>query len=181
MLRPRTRTCLHCRRRRSGLSMVEVMISLAIATFLLTAAAAAFTASAQAVEQNDQFFRACQAARVALNQILVEVRRAHSVNVTGNSIDMIAYDGTIDGCDRSYVYDPSTQTLKLVTNDDVSDPDYTLCNTITDRTFSCDTATADNGTVHVVRVSVALEVQVGKNRIRLTGSAAPRRAQSFRQ
>ena len=50
------------RRSRAGLGMVEAMISLAIAASLLTAVAMAFRASADAVDQNDQFFRATQAA-----------------------------------------------------------------------------------------------------------------------
>ncbi len=57
---------------RKGLSLAEVMISLAISAMLLTAVAAAFTASSEAIEQNDQFFRASQAARVSMNQILTE-------------------------------------------------------------------------------------------------------------
>ena len=49
------------------------MISLAISASLLTAIAAAFSASSQAIETNDQVFRAPQAARVTINQIITEV------------------------------------------------------------------------------------------------------------
>ena len=62
-----------------GLSIVEVMISLTISAFLLVAVAAAYNASANAVEMNDRFFRATQAGRVTLNQLLTEIRRADSV------------------------------------------------------------------------------------------------------
>jgi type II secretory pathway pseudopilin PulG len=161
-------------RRRSAMGLVEVMISLAIAATLLTAAAAAFTASARAVEANDTFFRASQAARVSLNQILTEVRRSWSVDVvSANQINMETHDLR----DRSYVYDSTTQTLKLVTNDVTTDPDYTLCNNVTTHAFSSDTVTDSNGISHTVRVSVTLVVKVGENSVRLTGSAAPRRKQ----
>ncbi|HEX2973414.1 MAG TPA: prepilin-type N-terminal cleavage/methylation domain-containing protein, partial [Tepidisphaeraceae bacterium] len=49
-------------RPRRGLSLVEVMISLVICSLLLTAVATAFRASTMAIEDNDQFFRASQAA-----------------------------------------------------------------------------------------------------------------------
>jgi prepilin-type N-terminal cleavage/methylation domain-containing protein len=160
--------------RRGGMGLVEVMISLAIAATLLTAAAAAFTASARAVEANDTFFRASQAARVSLNQILTEVRRSWSVDVSSPyKLDMETHDLR----DRSYVYDATTQTLKLVTNDVTTDPDYTLCNNVTSQSFSEDTVTDSNGITHTVRVSVTLVIKVGENSVRLTGSAAPRRKQ----
>src|ERR1041384_6192160 len=78
---------------RRGLSIVEVLISLAITSVLLTAVSAAFTASSEAVENNDEFFRATQAARVSMTQILTEVRRAKSVNVSSSTkLDMITFE-----------------------------------------------------------------------------------------
>ena len=51
-------------RSRLGLSLAEVMISLAISSSLLVAVAAAFSSSSKAIENNDQFTRAAQAAQV---------------------------------------------------------------------------------------------------------------------
>ena len=65
--------------RRRGLSLAEVMISLAITSMLLTAIAAAFQSSSQVIENNDRFFRATQSARVAINQITTEVRRCDAI------------------------------------------------------------------------------------------------------
>lgn len=162
-------------RRRRGLSIVEVLISLSITAMLLTAVTAAFSASASIVENNDEFFRASQAARVSMTQILTEIRRSHAVSVTGSQIDMIASDGT----DRSYAYDNTAQRLKLVTNDVTTDPDYTLASNVTSAAFAADTKTDQGGISHVVRVSVTLVIHVGGNEIRLSGSAAPRRVQSY--
>ena len=58
------------------------MISLAITTMLLTAIAAAFHSSSQIIKENDEFFRATQAGRVCLNQILTEVRRSDAIACT---------------------------------------------------------------------------------------------------
>src|SRR5215218_4356873 len=74
---------------RRGLSIVEVMISLTICSFLLVAVAAAYNASASAVEMNDRFFRATQAGRVTMNQLLTEIRRADAVQVFTDHIDVI--------------------------------------------------------------------------------------------
>src|SRR5699024_1418792 len=72
-------TPLPRRRRSRGLGLVELLISLAITASLLTAIAAAFSSSASLIDNNDKFFRATQSGRVALHQILTEVRRCDSV------------------------------------------------------------------------------------------------------
>jgi prepilin-type N-terminal cleavage/methylation domain-containing protein len=158
---------------RRGLSLVEVMISLAISAMLLTAVAAAFSASSDAIEINDEFFRASQAARVSMNQLITEIRRANAVSVPANNktLSMITYDNK----DRTYTFDSASKKLKLITNDILTDPDYTLAANCTSTTFDVDTYTDGGGIKHVVRVSVTIVVQVGKNQIRLTGSAAPRK------
>ena len=166
--------CRKSVRGRRGMSIIEVLISLAIVAMLLTAVAAAFSSSAQIIETNDQFFRASQAARVSLNQILTEVRRSHAVSApTSGRIDMMTFDMK----DRSYVYDPAAKTLKLITNDITTDPDYTLASNVVSCVFAADTMVDKGGISHVVRVSVGLTVQVGTSQIRLNGSAAPRREQ----
>ena len=96
------------RSRSRGLGIVEMVISLAIAAMLLTAVAAAFTASAAAVEVNDDFFRATQAARVSMNQILTDLRRADGVEVPSSSlIEVITWDSQ----DRGYSTTPPTTRL----------------------------------------------------------------------
>src|SRR5205085_1077278 len=101
---------------RKGLSLAEVMISLAISAMLLTAVAAAFTASSEAIEQNDEFFRASQAARVSMNQILTECRRCKNVKwpgATSTDLSMIGHDGNL----RDYFYDATKKKLQLITSD----------------------------------------------------------------
>jgi len=156
---------------RRGLSLAEVMISLAISAMLLTAVAAAFTASSDAIEQNDEFFRASQAARVSMNQILTEIRRCESVVVTSTATDlsMNAHDGKL----RDYVYDKAAKKLQLVTSNPLA-PNYTLASNCSDASFAYDSKGGK-----IVRVSVTVVVHVGKNTIRLTGSAAPRKAQDW--
>src|SRR5690606_20135108 len=68
-------------RRNQGLSLVELLISLAISVMLLTAVAAAFHSTTTAVEVNDRFFRASQTARIAATQMSAAVRQSDSCQV----------------------------------------------------------------------------------------------------
>ena len=53
---------------RRGIGMAEALISLAITALLLTAVAAAFSASSAAIEMNDQFYRASRRHASALTR-----------------------------------------------------------------------------------------------------------------
>ena len=158
---------------RRGLSLAEVMISLAISAMLLTAVAAAFTASSDAIETNDEFFRASQAARVSMNQILTEIRRAKVINKDASNSKVLAMT-CYDDKNRDYIYDTAAKKLMLVTSDPMA-PNYTLASNCTDARFAYDNPSG----LLIVRVSVTVTVQVGKNTIRLTGSAAPRKVQNW--
>ena len=160
---------------RRGLSLAEVMISLAISAMLLTAVAAAFTASSDAIEQNDTFFRASQAARVSMTQILSEVRRATTVNKPPTSTAICLSMKGHDGKARDYIYVAASKKLQLVTADP-SAPNYTLASNCTDTTFGYE---LDPTNSFVTRVTVTITVKVDKNTIRLTGAAAIRSQQSW--
>jgi prepilin-type N-terminal cleavage/methylation domain-containing protein len=168
-----------------GLSLVEVMISLAITSMLLTAIAAAFQSSSAMIENNDQFFRATQSARVALNQILTEVRRCDSVQVSSTQVDIIRPNETrpVNEKVRSYKYDAANKRLVLFFRyaDDTLSAEYPLAeNIISSTPFSFDMGVDANNAACVSRLSVALEVKVKNNDIRLSGSAAPRRSLSYK-
>lgn len=170
-----TRGCRRTRARR-GLSIVEVLVSITIVAMLLTAVAAAFSASSQIIDQNDQFFRATQAARVSLNQMLTEIRRSQAVSLPSyTEIDLITFDGQ----DQIYVYSPTNEIIKLITTGNINDPGYRLACNVTSCSFAADTQVDKGGISHVVRVSISMVVQVGTNTIRLDGSAAPRREQTY--
>src|SRR5262245_37485337 len=74
--------------------MVELMVSLAIATLLLVGVAAAFTATSRAVESNDEFTRAAQAARISTNQILALCRKCKSSAMTASTLELTMQDDT---------------------------------------------------------------------------------------
>ncbi len=160
-------------RPRRGLSFVEAMISLSISAMLLSAIAAAFTASAQAVDSNDQFYRCTQAGRVSLNQLLREVRLCQTIQVASDHMDLY----TATGSSRTYRFSSDQKQILMVLNDVTNTPSYPLASNVTSCTFQADMA--PDPTTHVsrvVRVSCTMTINVGKNTQTVTGSAAPRQA-----
>lgn len=184
-----------CRPR--GLSLPEAMISLVITSLLLVAVATAFSASCTAIETNDRFFRSCQAARVAVSQLLQDIRNTTSLPaayVTATSIT-ITRPQYVAGADqtlyaltnpqnpsevestRTYAYDAVNQrlTLQITYNDNTTSPVYELAGNVTAFSFGTpDTATLANNTTVAIRVPVSVTVSVPGASITLNGAAGPR-------
>ena len=171
-MNPQTTFCSSRRRFcRRGLSLVEVMISTSIAAVLLTAAGAAYSASTKAIEYNDQFFTAAQAARVSMGQMMSAFRRCQAVQIYSDHADVI----TFDGHNRTYKYDPTAKQLLLVNNDMPGTPPYVLARNVAAATFNSDMApNPQTQILAVVRVAVSLTIMVNTNQILLNGAAAPR-------
>jgi prepilin-type N-terminal cleavage/methylation domain-containing protein len=150
---------------RRGLSLIEVMISLAISATLLTAVAMAFNASAAAVEMNDQMFRATQAARVSVNQIMTEARRCQSGAITGNSLNLTLASGET----RTYSYDSVNKRLIATMTALPVVESHPMARNVSDVQFMTDGKT----------ISMLISVTVGKNTVVLNGSAMPRRAVTY--
>jgi type II secretory pathway pseudopilin PulG len=193
------------RRHRLGLSLVELLISLAITAMLLTAVATSYSASASAIEVNDQLFRATQSGRVSLAQILAAVRKCDSCQVGSkvdnddvaallsatspvmpvlnkNNLDVftpateLPNGSTIESERVSYQFDPATKRLKFIRLEADGVPEYTLASNIESCTFTADLEqNADNKQVRTIRVIVSMVVKVGNHTVRLSGSAVPRR------
>lgn len=171
-------TRIHRRPSRTGLSLVEVLISLAIAAMLLVAVGTAFTASAQAIEVNDQFFMATQSARLSLARVLTDARRGTTQeDALTDRVRILTTpsDPTQPAHDRTYEYRPATKQLVVVTNDDATDPDYILANNVSAVTFTKEIGQDANNTNCVTRLAMTITITVGKNSVQLSGAAAPRR------
>jgi prepilin-type N-terminal cleavage/methylation domain-containing protein len=177
--------------RRRGLSIIEVMISLTISAFLLVAVAAAYSASADAVEMNDKFFRATQAGRVTMNQLLTEIRRADSVEVFTDHINVIRpAPGASGGTGvrmpketfRTFTYNPAGKQMTLQIHYDATAPSpdgpvYSLARNVEAAVFGPAEIQKDANNADIVaRVPVQLVVKIGSNEVRLSGASGPRRA-----
>lgn len=167
---------------RRGLSFPEVMISLAITAMLLVGVASAFVASSSAINQNDEFFRATQAARVSINQISNEIRRAAVVQVSTTQIDVQRPDEDLSAANeiyRRFAYDSVNKklTLQIYYAGGVVSPLYTLARNVAATAFGpADTGQDSTGATVVTRVPMSVTVTVGKNTVKLAGAAGPRRA-----
>ena len=156
--------------------MVEATISIAIAAMLLVAIGAAFVSMADAVNANEEFFRATQAARVAIVQIEAAIRRCDTCNVpSGARVDLITYDEK----DISYAYDSASQQLRLITNYSNTDADYVLARNVTAASFAAESENYPGTTTsRIVRVVISIDVKVGNQQVRLSTSVVPRRSRA---
>jgi hypothetical protein len=169
---------------RRGLSISEVLISLAIVSMLLVAVGGAFTASASAIDLNDRFFRASQAGRVSMNQVLSVARTSQACQVgsqsnptgdivTSTMLQVLTADDEL----RTYIHNAGDQTLRLIIGDDMSHPGHILARHVSSASFTGvlerDPAT---NLRRVVRVVVTVRTQIGDQALEMSGSVAPRRS-----
>jgi type II secretory pathway pseudopilin PulG len=156
------------------MSLVEALISLAITATLLTAVAAAYAAASDAVRMNDQFFRATQAARVSVNQIMAQVRGAAGGAVSDNSLEVtLGGPAANTGQKRTYTWDPTTKKLK-VTIDGVTPVTATMASNVTSCLFTADKDAEDH-----VAISMAITIKVGNNQVTLNGSSVVRNTVTY--
>ena len=147
---------------RSGFTIVEMLISLAILAVLLTAVAVAFNASAINYSQNEDMFKAMNTARQTLQRITSQIRTAQDVALigAGSGEDIDNKQCTLhtqDGQDITYIYTPADNTLRLITNDDATDDDYILCSNVTAMIFDR-SPVPDSNPVEIKNVQISITV-----------------------
>ena len=177
-----------------GLSLPEVMISLAITAMLLVSVATAFGSASQAVEMNDTFFRCTQAARVTMDQLLGEIRNCDSLDMgTANTIKIIRpapgsgpYSRQTNESERDFVYDSANQriTLQIFYSGGTSSPVYELASNVSACAFGPPDMGLDyNNATIPIHVPITVTVTAGTGNtassIILNGAAAPRRATKY--
>jgi len=159
------------RKNKSGFTIVELLISLAITVILLTAVAIAFNASAINYKQNESIFKTVNSARQALYRITTQLRIAEEVDstTTDNLCTLLRHQGDAG---ITYKYDNSDNTLYLIDNSTALP--YTLCENVTAMTFSKNTAVI-NGLIGVKSVQISMTVSDGNITQKLSAAAVIRR------
>lgn len=167
MTRNPTRQILRSRSRynRSGLGLIELLISLAMSASLLVAIAMAYTSSAQVIQDNDKYYRVCQSARIFVNRVTTEVRRCQTVDATDNQLDLTTFDAQ----DRSYRFDEPTNSILMTRTESGVTTTATLVRNVDTARF----------TFNGKSVSIVVTVRVGNTHILMSGSAAPRRELAY--
>ena len=160
----------------SGFTIVELLLALAIASILLATVATAFNASFINYRQNEDMFKVINSARQSLFRLTSQLRTADAVDPTSpaNECTLI----TAGGDDITYRYNNADNKLYLITNDDLSDPDYVLCNNVTAMTFTKDTVIIES--IEKVRsVQVSITVASGNVERKISAAAVIRRNLSW--
>jgi len=155
-----------------GFSIIELLIALAMAGLLLTAVAVAFDASANSSRENQELFKIVSPTRAALFRITSQLRTAVAVdpNTATNQCSLI----TATGEDLTYQYKSGDGKLYLVTNDDSTDPDYVMCENITNMAFTKIIASRD-GQTYVKSVQISITVSLGNNSRTIASAAVIRK------
>lgn len=156
----------------NGFSLVELLIALAISAVLLVALAVAFQASVTNYQENEDIFNAVNTARATLTRITNHLRTASAISVTdpAEQCSFIASNGS----DITYRYDNGDDKLYLVTNDDLGDDDYLLCDNVTAMSFSRQTDTDELGVEFVKSVQISITVTRGQNSKTISAAACVR-------
>ena len=160
----------------SGFTIVELLLALAIASILLATVATAFNASIINYRQNEGIFKVINSARQSLFRLTSQLRTADAVDPTSpaNECTLI----TADGDDITYRYNNVDNKLYLITNDDLTDPDYVLCDNVTAMTFTKDTVIIES--IEKVRsVQVSITVACGNVERKISTAAVVRRNLSW--
>ena len=160
----------------NGFSIIELLIALAISAMLLVAVAVAFSASMMSYRQNEDIFKAVNSARQALFRIKTQLRTATAVdpNSPANECSFI----TAGGDNITYRFNSGDGKLYLITNDDLTDSDYVLCDNVAAVTFSRTTCTRTEDEVtytYVARVDMSMTVVVGDAQRMVSSAAVIRR------
>jgi len=160
------------RRKSEGFTLVELLLGLAITAVLLVAVAVALNASAINYSANEDIFKAMNNARQGLARMTTQIRTANAVdgNAPADRCTLI----TSSGENITFRYNSGDNKLYLITNDNLGDSDYVLCDNVTGATFTKDTATVDSVTF-VKSVQMSLTVQGGDVSQNLSAAAVVRR------
>lgn len=167
---------MRTRQRKTGFTVVEMLMALAILAMLMTAVAVAFDASIQNYHANEALYKTISTGRAALLRITSEVRTAQAVAVIGAGGDP---DNTrcslltAGGDNVTYRFDAATSTLFLDNN--TTAQSYVLCRNVTAMTFNRATVPGDAGTIRNVRIAMTVTDEDGQQPQTLVAAAVLRR------
>jgi len=157
-------------RNKTGFTIAELLIALAISGILLAAVAVAINGSVINYEQNEDIFKTINSARQALFRITTQLRTANAAdpNSPSNQCTFI----TADGENITYDYRTADKKLYLITNSDGQE--YLLCDKVTAMTFTKNVVTEDS-LIKVKSVQINMTVASGNVQKTISSAAVIRR------
>ena len=150
---------------RNGFTIAELLLALAITGLLLVAVAVAFNASITNYRENEDAFKTINSARQALFRITSQLRTGYWVDPNAPNNECSFF--TAKDRDITYRFNNADNKLYLITNDDLLDDDYVLCDNVTSMSF-IKTPTDDGSDAKSVQISIT----VSSGNVQRTLSAA---------
>ncbi|MHC4737978.1 MAG: PulJ/GspJ family protein [Planctomycetota bacterium] len=138
----------------AGFTLAEILIVLAITGLLLAAVAVTFNASVMGYQENEAIFKTVNDGRQALLRITSQLRTGHFVDTVAPSNECSFL--TANDEDITYQYRSADNKLYLITNDDLTDSDYLLCENVTSMSFT-KTLTDDGLDCKSVQISMTIQ------------------------
>lgn len=157
-------------KRKSGFTIAELLISLAIAAILLASIAVAINASAINYRENEEMFKTMNNARQALFRMTTQIRTANAVDPNASTTECSFFTATNE--DLTYQYRSADNKLYLITNSDSQE--YVLCDNVTDVNFTKNTVLED-AIIKVKSVQISITVQNGDTQRTIASAAVVRR------
>ncbi len=152
---------------KTGFTIAELLIALAISAMLLVAVAVAFNASAVNYQENEDIFRTINNARQALFRMTSQLRTANAVDPAANNECSFI---TAAGEDITYQFRSAENKLYLITNIDSNE--YVLCDNVTAMTF---TKTPTDDVLDCKSVQISMTVVSGNVQKTISAAAVIRR------
>jgi len=153
---------------KTGFTIAELLIALAISAMLLVAVAVAFNASAVNCQENEDIFKTINNARQALFRMTSQLRTADAVNPAAPNNECSFF--TSAGENITYQFRSAENKLYLITN--VDSNEYVLCDKVTAMTF---TRILTDDALDCKSVQISMTVASGNIQKTISAAAAIRR------
>ncbi len=155
---------------KTGFTIAELLLALAIASMLLAAVAVAFNASIINYRQNEDIFKVINSARQALFRMTSQLRTADAVDPDAPNNECSFF--TAAGEDITYEFRNADNKVYLITNSDAQE--YVLCDNVTAMTCTKNTVVEDTQ-VKVKSVQISMTVAIGGIQKTISSAAVIRR------
>ncbi len=158
------------KKNKTGFTIAELLIALAISSILLAAVAFAFQSSIMNYSENENIFKTINSARQALCRITTQLRTANAVEP--NTPDYQCTFITPTNQTITYDYRNASKKLYLVTGGS----EYLLCDNVTAMSFVKETFINEVPQLDVRSVQILMTVQNGDIKNTISAAAVIRRS-----
>jgi prepilin-type N-terminal cleavage/methylation domain-containing protein len=167
--------------RRTGFTLVEVLLAMALLAMLLTAIAVAVQAAMQGYRENERVAAVTQAARSVLARMMREIRTADEVDTTATSISILPPEDGSGITLIRYTWNNGEltyhQTIAGVTTSEVL---LGGDRTVSAQSFTVSRETGTDGpVVYTKSVTATITFAADRRRLAVTASADVRRNQEY--